>query len=289
MNIIFHIDGGMGKCVVGTAICEVIKRQYPDSQLIVVCGYPDVFINNPWVDKCYGFGEQKYFFENYVHGQDIKLHAQNPYLEAKHIKREEHLLKTWSTMFGYNYNGEYPQIYLTNREKEYLSQKFVSDKPIMVLQTNGGAPNQETKYSWARDIPQHVAQKVVNHYKDEYNIVHIRREDQPALEFTTPISDNFRSMCVLLMMSEKRLLINSFAQHVCAALHLPSTVCWIVNSEGVFGFDLHTNIRANEFTRKPDLRNSYLDAFGITGNPMEFPYNSELEIFDADVIIESLK
>lgn len=288
MNIVFQIDGGIGKCVVGTAICEVIKRQYPDSQLIVVCGYPDVFLNNPWVDKCYAFGEQKYFYEQYVMNQEIKIHAHNPYLEVKHIKREEHLLKTWATMFGYNYNGEYPQIYLTNREREFLSKKFVADRPIMVIQTNGGAM-QNHSYSWSRDLPLSVAQKVVNAYKDKYIICHIRREDQPALENTVPVHDNFRSLCVLLMMSERRLLIDSFAQHVCASLHLPSTVCWITNSEGVFGYDLHTNIRANEFTKKPELRDSYLDAFDITGNPLQFPYHSELEIFNAEEIIESLK
>ena len=90
-------------------------------------------------------------------------------------------------------------------------------------------------------------------------------------------------------MSERRLLIDSFAQHACAALHLPSTVCWIANSEGCFGYDIHSNIRAKEFTKKPELKYSYLDPFNIVGEPLEFPYNSELEIFDVEEIIESLK
>jgi hypothetical protein len=47
MNIIFQISGGIGKCVMATAVCEAIKKQYPDSRLIVVSGYADVFLNNP--------------------------------------------------------------------------------------------------------------------------------------------------------------------------------------------------------------------------------------------------
>jgi len=289
MNIIFQIDGGLGKCIMATAVCDAIKTAHPDDKLIVVSGYPDVFSNNPKVDRALAFGETRYFFEEFIMGHKIKLHAHNPYLEAAHIKRDEHLLKTWTKMFGYVYNGEYPSLFLTNREKEFYSTRFRSEKPIFVIQTNGGAPNQENPYSWARDLPYGVAQKVVNHFKDRYNVVHIRRDDQPALENTFQVSDNFRAMCVLLMMSEKRLLIDSFAQHACAAMHLPSVVCWIANSDGVFGYDTHTNIKANEFTKKPELRNAFLHPFNIAGDPLEFPYHSENEIFNAEDIIEALE
>jgi hypothetical protein len=91
------------------------------------------------------------------------------------------------------------------------------------------------------------------------------------------------------MMSEKRLLIDSFAQHVCAALQLPSVVCWIANKKGVFGYDTHINIEANEFTKKPELRHSYLGKFNIVGDPLEFPYHSERDIFNAADIIKALE
>jgi hypothetical protein len=289
MNIIFQIDGGLGKCIMATAICETIKRHHPEARLIVVSGYPEAFINNPWVDRTYAFGQQQYFYEEFIANQEVKVHAHNPYLETAHIQRSEHLLKTWAKMFGYQYTGEYPQLYFTNREKEFFAQKYTSDRPIMVIQTNGGAPNQETKYSWARDIPQATAQKVVDHFAKDYLVCHIRRDDQPVLNNTIQVSDNFRSMCVLLMVSKKRLLIDSFAQHACAALHLPSVVCWIGNSEGCFGFDTHVNIKSNPWTKKPELRNAYLGLFDISGNPLEICYNNESEIFDADVLIDAVE
>jgi hypothetical protein len=48
------------------------------------------------------------------------------------------------------------------------------------------------------------------------------------------------------MLSQKRLLIDSFAQHACAALMLPSVVCWIGTSPDKLGYNIHKNIRAKD-------------------------------------------
>lgn len=288
MNIIFQINGGIGKCVLATAVCEAIKKEYPDSTLIVVSGYSDVFLNNPFVDRTYTFGNISYFYEQYIENQDIKIFAHDPYFESLHVKQDEHLIKTWCKLFNIPYNGEQPKIHLTNREKKFFSNRYISDKPILLLQTNGGAPN-DMKYSWARDIPMIVIQEVINAFKDEYNIIHIKREDQIGYEGTIPVTDSFRALAVLIENSDKRLLIDSFAQHTAAAMNKPSTVCWIINSPQVFGYELHSNIIANPFTIKPELRNSYFSKFNITGDLIEFPYNVESEIFNTKEIIQSIK
>lgn len=57
----------------------------------------------------------------------------------------------------------------------------------------------------------------------------------------------------------------------------------------MFGYDTHINIEANDFTKKPELRNSYLGKFNIVGDPLEFPYHSEKEIFDTETIIKALE
>lgn len=287
MNIIFQISGGLGKCIMATSVCSAIKKKYPESTLIVVSAYADVFLNNPNVDRSYNFGGMSYFYDEFIDGKEFKVFAHDPYLETAHIKQNEHLIKTWCEMFDVPYNGEKPELFLTQREVQFFQNKFAADKPIMVLQTNGGAQT-EHKYSWARDIPSTAVVKVIEHFKEEYYIAHIRREDQLGYEHTIPVTDSFRALCVLLSLSKKRLLIDSFAQHAAAALDLPSTVCWVVNKPKVFGYDLHDNLQANPFTNKPELRNAYLSKFNIAGDLIEFPYNSEDEIFDVDAIIESL-
>lgn len=288
MNIIFQINGGIGKSVMATAVCENIKNQYPDDNLIVVTAYPEVFLNNPNVDRCLGMGTFNYFYPDYIKDKDIKLMLQEPYLEAAHVQQTEHLVETWCKMNGIKCHTTKPSLFFTEREINFHSQKYGADKPILIMQTNGGAAEQEQKYSWARDIPYHIVDKVIQKYSEKYTIFHIRREDQIAYPNTIAIHDTLRSIAIGMMRSSKRLLMDSFAHHVATALNLPSTVLWIVNSPTVFGYDMHTNIIANEPTRPYDFRHSYLQPYNITGDIIEFPYNSELDIFNTDDILKSL-
>lgn len=287
MNIIFQISGGIGKVVAATAVCKSIKVKYPDSKLIVISGYPDVFINNPNVYRSFAFGQQQYFHEEYIANKEFKLFAHDPYLVTEHLTCEEHLIETWCKIYDLPFIQKQGEIFLTKREIDFYSNKYIADKPILLLQTNGGA-DQTLKYSWARDIPFTIVTDVIKHFKDDYTIVHIRREDQIQYEHTLTVTDNFRSLVVLISLSTKRLLMDSFAQHVAAALNLPSTVLWIVNNPKVLGYDIHTNIIANPETKKADLRASYLTKYNIGGDLIEFPYNNESEIFNIDEVINKL-
>ena len=289
MNVIFQVNGGIGKCVMSTSVCRSIKVKYPESKLIVVSGYPEVYLNNPYVDRSFAFGAASYFYEDFLENEDFVVFGHDPYLEIGHLKQREHLTTTWVKMFSLPIADKNPEIFLTDRERQFFSNKFASDKPILLLQTNGGAQQQELKYSWARDIPVHVAMAVIEEFKKDYHIVHIKREDQFSYPDTTPVSDNFRAISVLIELSSKRLMMDSFGQHVAAALNKPSVVCWIANKPEVFGYDIHTNILPNKFTRKPELKQAYLQKFDISGNLVEFPYNNERGIFNIDEIISSLK
>jgi hypothetical protein len=287
-NIIFQIDGGIGKSIMATAVCEAIKKQYPNDKLIVITAYPEVFLCNPHVDKCLSHNNLNYFYKDYIENKSIKAFLHNPYFEASHIKEEKHLIKTWCEMFDIKYNDEQPKMYLTNREIMFYSNQFVSDKPIFVIQTNGGGSDQQIKYSWTRDIPNKTAQEIVDTFKDEYKIIHIKREDQMSLMNTTPFTADFRALVVLISLSTKRLLIDSFAQHTAKALNLNSVVCWIGNNPDVFGYENNINIKANKETTLPELKNSFLQKYNISGSLLEFPFNDEDEIFNVEDIIEAV-
>lgn len=287
MNIIFQINGGIGKVVAATAVCKSIKVKYPDSKLIVVSGYPDVFLNNLNVNRAFAFGQQQYFYQEYIENREFIVFAHDPYLDTKHLKSEEHLIETWCRIYDLPFIQKQGEIFLTQREVDFFSKKFASDKPIFLMQTNGGAES-DVKYSWARDIPSYVVENVIYKFKNQYNIVHIKREDQIGYDGTHSVSDTFRALLVLIQLSEKRLLMDSFGQHAAAAFDKPSTVLWIANSPNVFGYDLHTNITANPETISSELRNAYLSKYNIAGDPIEFPYNKESEIFNVDEVIKSL-
>ena len=288
MNIIFTIQGGLGKSIVATAVCKAIKKKYTECNLIVVTAYPEAFTNLHFIDRVFGYGEESYFYSKYVENQEVLLFNTDPYAYTENILCKEHLIKTWCNIYGLDYNGELPEISLNSRELTFYGNKYKSEKPIMVLQTNGGVAQQETKYSWARDIPNYIIQKVIDEFYKEYQIYHIRREDQFSFENTTTLTDGFKGVASVINMSKKRLFMDSFAQHTAAALGLKSTVLWITNKPEVFGYKLHDNIICNPETIKPDLRNSFLQKYQITGALNEFPYKDENEIFDVDRIIESI-
>lgn len=289
MNIIFQINGGIGKCIMATAVCEGFKKKYPESKLIVVSGYPEVFVNNPFVDKTFNFHQTAYFYKEYLDGNDFMVFAHDPYLTTSHIRQDTHLIQTWFELFGLDYQGERTNIFLTDREFNFYRSRVYSDKPLLIMQTNGGAENQALKYSWARDIPTKVIMSVIEEFAPTHNILHIRRDDQPSYMNTTQLRDEFRAIVAVLALAQVRLFMDSFAQHAAAAMNLPSTVLWIANKPNVFGYNMNHNIVANPFTAEPDLRNSYLGKFDISGNPLEFPYRNEDEIFNIDTVISSLK
>jgi len=290
MNLIFQIDGGMGKSVAATAVCKAINTQYPNDTLIVITGYPEVFMCNPRM-KVYGFNELRYFYEQYIEGKEYKIMAHNPYLETAFVKGDTHVIQVWSEMFGIKYNGEMPEVIINDREQHFFGNQLATPKPLLLLQTNGGGKDQPNKYSWTRDLPLGTAQKIVNAFANDYTIVHLRRPDQLPLQnvITVPENLGFRGMAALINMAAKCVFIDSFAQHTAAALGKPAVVCMldeqVVNQ---FGYALHTNIIANPPTIKPELRHSVYNKYNISGVPIEFPYHHEGEIYNVAQIIEAV-
>ena len=289
MNIIFQIDGGLGKNIMATAMVKVIKKRYKNANLIVITGYPDVFLNNPNVSETYLINQINGLYLKYIKDKDCKIFVQDPYRRSEFIlEKPKNLLKTWCELFGLRYNNEQPQIYLTQPEIDYFSPYYKTDKPILAIQPNGGPAGLGYQYAWTRDIPESNILEVIEHYKNDYTIIHIKREDQKIYPDAMQALDGFRSIAILLHLSNKRLLIDSFAQHMAAALNLKSTVCWIQTKPETFGYKLHDNIKSNPFTKEPNLTSAVYNPFGLSEDIHNIPYNDLKEIFNTNKIIESI-
>jgi len=289
MNIIFQIDGGLGKNILATAIIKVIKKRYKNSNLIIVTGFPDVFLNNPDVFEVYK-PEQIYgFYLKFIKDQKCKVFVTDPYRTSDFIlDKPISLLKTWCELYGLRYNNEQPQIYLTQPEIDYFTPYYKTEKPILAIQPNGGPAGLNYQYSWTRDIPEPTMLELIEHYKNDYTIIHIKREDQKIYPDTMQALDGFRSIAILLQMSDKRLLIDSFAQHLSAALNKKSTVCWPNTKPEIFGYKLHDNIKANPITGTPNLTNAMYGPYNFSEEISTIPYKDLKDIFDTDKIITSI-
>lgn len=290
MNIITHIDGGAGKTVFFSAVAEAIKKEYPDSKLITVTAYPEVLLNNPFIDRVYKMGATQYFYDDHVKNQEVLFLNDEPYRHNGFFQKTDHIIKTWCDAIRIPYNGELPKIYINPLEEIVAESKIKkSVKPVLMFQPFGGG-NTTIPYSWNRDIPPIIAQQIVDILKDKYHIVQIGRKDQPQLRNVEFLTSSLREITALLKYSNRRLLIDSFCQHAAMAVNAKSVVCWITNTPVQFGYDLHRNISANI----PDhIRNTYIESttheFDFSGSRMyDFPFPTT-NIFSVEQILNALQ
>ena len=274
-----------------TAVATAIKKAHPDRKLIVCAAWAAVWVNNPDVDRFYVLGSTPYFFEDFIKGKDTWIFKSEPYHHQDFLNGKRYLADIWCEQLGVPYNGEMPQLVLSKNEKKNIERKLSGfGKPIFALQTNGGGP-QDFPVSWVRDVPLSNLTQILNEINREYKIIHIRREDQPAIKGVDFIqTPNVRDLFAVIEYSHNRLLIDSFAQHAAVALDRPSTVLWPIDNVKTLGYpEFHNNIVSNADTRKVHLIDSYLGAHPINGEFLhECPFDND-NIFETADIRESLE
>lgn len=292
-SAVFHIEGGIGKHIAATAVVECYKKHNPDRDIIVVCAWPEVFLNNHLIERVYKLGNVPYFYRDFILDKDVEIYANEPYKTTSHVTKKSHLIETWCKMVGVEYRGEKPRLTLNFREREIASKLInnTSGKPVLIFQPFGGPgkEHQETPYSWMRDIHPNVAQTLVDKLKEKYQVVYVCYDFHPQLQNCIRIDQILQKKVLfgLLECSEARLLIDSSLQHAAAALNLPSTVVWIATQPEIFGYDIHKNIIPNEsFPR--GTADSYLHDYNFTGAIYECPYTNPDQIFNIDAILETL-
>lgn len=288
--VIFHIDGGCGKNIVATSVVKSIKAAYPEHKLVVVTAYPEVFIHNPNIYRVYKFGVLSYFYDDYINNKDSIILRMEPYHSGDLLYRKKSLSEIWCDVFNIPCVDTTPDIYLTERELIFAQNKLKKEGPSLLIQSSGGTFNQNNTYSWSRDFNPVFVQDIVNELKGNFNkIFHVRLENQPKLENTITITDNFRNLFCYIALSDKILAIDSFVQHTAAAFNKKATVGWISTSPIVFGHQIHDNILATGIESFRHRIDSYLEKDDWTGGRFhECPYDNTLNIFDKNQIIKSI-
>jgi hypothetical protein len=292
---LFHIEGGVGKHIMSTAVVKAYKHENKDRDIIIVCAWPEIFLNNPDVYKIFKIGNVPHFYKDYIYNKDIKIFAHEPYKETSHICKHDHLINTWCNLVNVSSEEATTDITCNFREQED-ALKLINNpagKPILIIQPFGGpapsASSQQYAYSWMRDIHPTVIQQVVNELHKDYHIVHICHDAHPQLQHVQRVDKLIpkKILISLLLFSTKRLLIDSSLQHAAAALNLPSTVAWVATQPAVFGYDIHTNIVPTKQYPEGTV-DSYLYDYSFNGLPHECMYSTSAEIHDAATILNTL-
>ena len=291
---IFHVQGGIGKHIAATAVAKAIKNNHEDRKLIVVCAYPDIFINLPYVHRVYQLGATQYFYQEYVQDKDSIVFYHEPYYTTDHIHKRKSLIENWCDLYRLKYNGETPELKYNKLQYDVSKDFWKRKKPVMVIHTNGGLMSEDAKpYSWTRDMPIELAQELTDHYKKDYHVIQLTKVNSPKLKDAEHIFATQQQALSLmeyfsiLLHSQKRILIDSSVQHAAAALRLKSTVLWNGTSPTVFGYKIHDNI-CTDVPYDFKLPGSYLFDFNFDGDEVEYPYESDTQLFDIDKIIKSV-
>ena len=297
--LIWHVQGGLGKNVAATALCQDIKEKYPDRKFILVCSYPEVFLNNPYIDKVYNLSTLSYFYETYIDGKDVIIFKHEPYFQTGHITQSTSLIENWCNLLDIEYKNQLPFIYINYAQKS-LANSWERPKPILLLQTCGGPlspiPNpdgtipQSSQYSWSRDLPYEIAIEIVKKYSQLYHIIQVTKPDgyqlQEVERLDKPLSNI--ELASLVVASKKRILIDSCLQHMAAAFGKPSNVFWIATSPNTFGYGMHKNIQANNPKVANQLMYSYDFPYQFDNNLHECPYNDINDMFNIPEVLNSL-
>lgn len=285
--LVWHVQGGLGKNVAATALCKDLKETYPDRKLIMVVSYPEVFVNNPYIDRVYQVENAPYFYQDYIENKDVLVFRHEPYHQTGHITKTKHLIENWCDLLGLRYKNQQPQLF-PNFVQQQTTGLWIRSKPVAVIQTSGGpGEGQIYSYSWTRDIPQDLAQAIVDKLKVDYHVIQITRPNGYSLDGVERIEQRLSNMelFAILIAAQKRILIDSCLQHAATAFSLPSTVFWVGTSPIVFGYSLHKNIVAKVPKRANQLIGSYLFDYQFDNNLHECPYFELEDIFNVDQVL----
>ena len=98
-NIIFHVEGGIGKNIMATAVAKAIKKKNPDRDIITISSWPAIWFNNPNVERFYQLGNTPYIFEDYIRDKDTLIMKQEPYHHHGYINKKVHCIQAFVRLF----------------------------------------------------------------------------------------------------------------------------------------------------------------------------------------------
>ena len=216
-NLVLHINGGLGKCIMATAVIRSYKTVYPQSKVVVVSGYPEVFLHNPDVYRNFGFNTP-YLWQDYYGNPEYYVYAHDPYMNIKWIKNfDKHFIDVWCEELFVPSVQKTPLLYFSGPEADELNSMIKVDKPLIVVQSTGGA--NPAARSWTRNPPQHELESYLRQFKDDSYIIHLAVPETPQLMNVHQRVDSLdrrKAMCLVYYCHEF-IGLDSYGLHTRAA------------------------------------------------------------------------
>jgi hypothetical protein len=296
VNVVFFVDGGIGKNVAATAVARSLAHSYkdvPDARLVVLSGYPDVFEHLPFVHRAFGFFNTLNFYEDYINGKEAVVFKVEPYLDRAYREGQHHLIDAWCDDLRIKNDDLGPELAITETERKH-AKAWVGKKPMLLMQAQGGAvpaePGKPVPKGHTRDMGAEVIAAVVAKFHKDYRMVNVKGLNQPDVPGVENVSFTWRETFALIPFAAKRLFIDSVMQHAAAALKCPAVVLWSGTNPRCLGYELHTNIVADNCPTPCCGRpNSYLFDLGPSGRSWMCPHGEACIEHDPAAVISALE
>jgi hypothetical protein len=306
-NIVFIVDGGIGKNIAATAVVKSIKTAYPTKNIIVIAGCQEVFFYNPNIKRVFNFNNPLHFYDDYVNEETV-IFKEEPYLDYGYVTKQKHLIQAWCDDLEIENVQKTPDLHFLDSEfesaemyiKELKEKKKKQKKGFILFQWVGGKfpennTNLEYKKSLApmfrRAIPHNIATDIcAKLIKDGYIVGVVGHENFPTIENAEKIFFPIRSTLALLKYADYFIGIDSFLQHAAASdvFNTKGIVLWGGTSPNCLGYDKHVNLTRTEciepFCHRP---NSYLFDIQGHGAMWDCPYGEKCLKYSTDTILET--
>jgi len=302
-KLLLPVHGGIGRNIMATAVVRAIKKQYPNKELSVIAGCPEVFQKNPRVKRVHNLSRPSFVFEDYFKNSDTMLLSVEPYQHKDYISRKKHFVECWCEMLGVEFDGIQPEMFYNISEqeiaKDYL-QKF--DRRMILFQHQGGkVPEQANKKSkiiaksgmYKRNLPENIAQEVTDKLiKLGFMVGSVGHPNQFLPKGAEAIKFQPRAIIALIPFVAGVISIDSFLLHASAISkdETPAIGVWGGTNPLVLGYPWMKNLTRkacdDPMCHRP---NSYLWDFEQTGFMWDCPHNDICMNYDSDTIVQSLK
>lgn len=302
-KILFRSGGGLGKQIMATAVVKSIRETYPDAVIHVQTSYPEAFAGLDFVDKYFPYGPVPYFYESH---EDFHVLECEPYLDMGYRKGEKHLIDAWCDNLDLPRPESKCGIVCLDAEEEEIGTRFLAEakKPVVAVQFFGGTsyfspqeaqnPLRPMHY---RAIKKDAAQQVVKELSElGFLPIQIGLPTETKLEGCAQLTQgdvmNPRYVMAILSKCQHAILIDSFAQHVWAALgKKDALVLWGGTHPGVLGYDTNKNISLKSSCSKLHCGRPNTFMFDFRGNnsPWKCVLNGRCMAFDSKKIVEEFK
>ena len=232
--------GGLGDMLLTTPAIAMLKKKFPNSRIVIFCSlkaYPDVFINNPHVDKITSIS----FFRNPI-----------SYIRYKYKLGE---------FYSFHYGGLFPSLFFNKPAQDIIADTFkvqLEDRRVQVFLTDKeDAAAKAIMSTYKNPVIVHIATWTTQNKEwpiknwqslidsmPECTFIQVGLATEPALERVVDLrgKHSFREFMGIVKHAKSFAGVDSSFSHLTSAFNIPGVIVFGPSLPAIWGHPNNINI-----------------------------------------------